>query len=99
MEGRLVGMNGEDCLTIRLYTRRWCGYCTAARRLLKKLDAELEEIPLDNDPELRRSIAEANGNWPTLPMIFIDERFVGGYRELSLLKRSGELDTLIEGAA
>jgi glutaredoxin 3 len=92
-------MNGEDRMTVRLYTRRWCGYCAAARRLLKELDVEFEEIPVGGDPELRRSIAEANGNWPTLPMIFIGERFVGGYRELSRLKRSGELDTLIEGAA
>lgn len=92
-------MNGENGLKIRLYTRRWCGYCTAARRLLAKLDVELEEIPLDGNPELRRSIAEANGNWPTVPMIFVGERFVGGYRELARLKKSGELDRILEGAA
>jgi glutaredoxin 3 len=92
-------MNGENPLTIRLYTRRWCGYCTAARWLLKKLGVEFEEVPLDGKPELRRSIAEANGNWPTVPMIFIGERFVGGYRELSRLHKRGELERILEGAA
>ncbi len=84
---------------VRLYTRRWCGYCTAARWLLGHRKIEYEEIPLDENPELRRSVSQANGNWPTVPMIFIGEHFVGGYRELARLKRCGELDSLLEGAA
>jgi len=92
-------MTNADLPKIRLYTRRWCGYCTVARRLLDHQDIDFEEIPLDGDPELRRSVSQANGNWPTLPMIFIGDRFVGGYRELARLKKSGELDSLLEGAA
>ena len=84
---------------VRLYTRRWCGYCTAARRLLGHHDIEYEEIPLGDNPELRRSVSQANGNWSTLPMIFIGDHFVGGYRELARLNSSGELDSLLEGAA
>ncbi len=92
-------MTSADLPKIRLYTRKWCGYCTAARRLLGHHDIDFEEIPLDGDPELRRSVSQANGNWPTLPMILIGNRFVGGYRELARLKKSGELDSLLEGAA
>jgi glutaredoxin 3 len=95
----MVGMTPEDRPRVRLYTRRWCGYCIAARRLLSGRGIEFEEIPIDGDPELRRSISRANGNWPTVPMIFIGEHFVGGYRELSRLRMNGELDTLLEGAA
>jgi glutaredoxin 3 len=84
---------------VRLYTRKWCGYCTLARRLLNELKVEYEEIPLGEEPALRRSLTEANGGWPTLPMVFIGERFVGGYRELRNLERSGELARLLEGAA
>ena len=91
-------MRSDTRPKVRLYTRSWCGYCTAARRLLKQVEADFEEIPLDGEPELRSSLSRANGDWPTLPMVFIGDRFVGGYRELSLLKKSGELDEMLEGA-
>jgi len=81
-------------LTVRLYTRRWCGFCFAARRLLTKLDIDFEEIPLDGDRELRRSLSKANNHWPTLPMIF-----VGGYTELARVHRNGQLESLLEGPA
>jgi len=85
--------------TVRFYTRRWCVYCFAARRLLTKLEIDFEEIPLDDDPELRRSLSEANNSWPTVPMVFIGEHFVGGYTELARLHRQGHLETLVEGVA
>jgi glutaredoxin 3 len=89
----------EPTPTVRVYTRRWCGYCYAARRLLTKLEIDFEEIPLDGKLETRRSLSEANDHWSTLPMIFIGDHFVGGYRELARLNSSGELDSLLEGAA
>ena len=92
-------MTGAGAPTVRLYTRRWCGYCIAARRLLRKLAIDFEEIRLDGDPELRREISEAARDWPTVPMIFIDERFIGGYTELARLHRRGDLAKLMEGAA
>ncbi len=82
---------------VRLYTRGWCGYCVAARRILTKLEIDFNEVPLDDDPELRRSLSEANSHWPTLPMIFIGEDFIGGYTELSRLIRRGQLTALLEG--
>ncbi len=85
--------------TVRLFTKRWCGYCFAARRLLKKLAIEFEEIPLDGDVELRRSLSEANNDWPTVPMIFVGEHFVGGYTDLVRLNRRGGLKSLLEGDA
>lgn len=85
--------------TVRIYTRGWCGYCVAARRLLAKLEIAFDEVPLDKDRELRRSLSQANNNWPTLPMIFIGKHFVGGYTELSRLHRRGQLQALLEGTS
>lgn len=90
---------GEPTRRVRVYTRRWCGYCWAARRLLTKLEIDFEEIPLDGKSELRRSLSEANNHWSTLPMIFIGEHFVGGYTELVRIHRGGRLEPLLEGAA
>jgi glutaredoxin 3 len=82
---------------VRIYTRRWCGYCFAARRMLTKLKIDFEEIPLDRDPELRRSLSEANNHWSTVPMIFIGDHFVGGFTDLARIHRKGQLETLLEG--
>lgn len=85
--------------TVRLYSRRWCGYCFLARRLLTKLGIDFSEIALDDDPELRRRLSDANNSWPTLPMIFIGDHFIGGYTDLARLNKHGELETLLKGAA
>ena len=88
----------EPTPTVRVYTRRWCGYCYAARRLLTKLEIDFEEIPLDGKPETRRSLSEANNHWSTLPMIFIGDHFVGGYADLARIHRRGQLEPLLEGS-
>jgi len=84
---------------VRLYTSQWCSYCFAARQLLERLGVDYDEIHLDDDPGLRRLVAEAAGNWTTVPMIFIGDRFVGGFTELVALHRNGRLAELLDGAA
>lgn len=83
---------------VRLYTRRWCGYCFAARRLLQKLEVDFEEIRLDGRPDLRRKISTEAGGWKTVPMIFAGDRFLGGFSELADLHRGGELEGIVGSA-
>jgi glutaredoxin 3 len=85
----------RDPKRVRLYTRRWCGYCFAARRLFTKLDVEFEEIPLDGRPDLRRRISAEAGGWKTVPMIFAGDRFLGGFSEVAGLHRRGELEEIV----
>ena len=94
MVGR--AMAGEKSPHIQIFTRRWCLYCAAARRLFKKLGVDFEEIKLDGRPELRREVSERAGGWPTVPMIFIGPRFIGGYAEAAALHRSGALPGLLD---
>jgi len=84
-------MAPDTTVPVRLYTRRWCFYCFAARRLFCRIGVEFEETRLDGKPELRRVISEQAGNWPTVPMIFVGDIFIGGYREAASLHRRGEL--------
>ncbi len=79
---------------VRIYTKRWCGFCFAAKRLFRSLGVPFEEIPVDRDPELRWEVAARAGNWPTVPMIFIGDHFVGGFTEAASLHRTGELLSL-----
>ncbi len=74
-----------------MYTTRWCGYCTSARKLLDAKRVEYDEIPLDGEPAFRQRLFELTGGW-TVPQIVIDGKPIGGFTELWRLDRSGELD-------
>lgn len=80
---------------VRIYTRRWCGYCTAAVRLLRKKKVPFEEIDATGDQDLRRWLFSVTGR-STVPQIFIDGRPIGGYSELVDLENRGQLDEMLE---
>jgi len=75
---------------VRIYTTKYCGYCFLARRLLTKRGIPFEDIDVSRDRELRAKVSAETGH-PTVPMIFIDDRFIGGSDELHDLDRAGEL--------
>ncbi len=75
---------------VRLYTTASCPYCVAAKRLLASLGAEVEEVRLDDQPELWARL-ERELRFQTVPMVFVDDVFVGGYDDLAAMHRRGEL--------
>ncbi len=79
---------------VKIYTRKWCGYCTAALGLLRGKQVAFEEIDCTGDDVKRRWLAEASGQ-STVPQIFIDGSPVGGFSELQALDHSGKLDELL----
>lgn len=81
---------------VTMYTTRWCPFCVAARRLLSSLGVDYDHVSLDGRPELRRELSSANGGWPTVPMIFVGDTFVGGYDDLRRLQREGRLEPMLE---
>ena len=76
---------------IVLYTTRYCGFCNQAKTLLNRKNLAFQDIAVDGDPELRAKISEKAGGYRTVPMIFIDQKFVGGFTELVALEREGKL--------
>jgi glutaredoxin 3 len=80
--------------TIRIYTRRACGWCSMALALLRAKGVVFDQIDATGDTTLRRWLAEVTGR-TTVPQIFVDGRPIGGYMELARLDRRGELDPLL----
>ena len=80
---------------VTVYTSSGCAFCVAAKQLLASIEARFEEIRLDQDPELRLKLSEENNGWRTVPMIFIGQRFIGGFQELMSLHQRGELVRMI----
>lgn len=78
-----------------IYTRQFCGFCTAAKRLLEKKGVTFTEFDATFDPALRQEmIQKANGR-STFPQIFIGSTHVGGCDELYDLEREGRLDKFL----
>ena len=80
---------------IVMYTRKWCGYCTAAERLLDAKGVEYENIDVTGNHEKRKWLVEVTGGRTTVPQIFIDGKSIGGYDDMAALDRRGELDRMI----
>lgn len=82
---------------VRMYCTEVCPYCVRAEQLLRARGVlEIEKIRVDLQPELRVAMMEMTG-LRTVPQIYIGERHVGGYDDLALLDRSGELAGLLAG--
>ncbi len=87
----------SNAAEIVMYSSPLCGYCTAARRLLKKKGVQYTEISTLLDKPRRDEMIARSGR-RTVPQIFIGERHIGGYDELHALDVRGELDGLLEQA-
>ena len=71
-----------------------CGYCFAAKRLLRKKGADFIEINVLGRPERRQEMIELSGR-RTVPQIFVGGQHIGGFTELDALETAGKLDHLL----
>ena len=79
---------------VTLYSADWCPFCIRAKKLLEEKKIPFEEINVDQHPGIREKIVKQTGH-RTIPQIFINDEFIGGFSELSELNANGELDSLI----
>jgi glutaredoxin 3 len=83
---------------VTIYTTRVCGYCVAAKRLMKDRGIAYDEIDVSGDDEKRAWLVRETGQ-RTVPQIFIAGHSIGGYQELAKLDREGALDAMLRAAA
>tara|TARA_B000000557_G_scaffold250243_1_gene236385 strand:- start:2526 stop:2771 length:246 start_codon:yes stop_codon:yes gene_type:complete len=81
-------------LSVVIYSTRNCPFCVAAKALLESLSVKFDEIDLTNDIEKRLEIS-SKYNWRTVPMIIVNDNFVGGFDELNNLYSEGKLEELL----
>ena len=82
---------------VEIYTTMLCGFCYAAKRLLKNKGVAYTEIDIMLKPGVRREMIERAQGKSTVPQIFIDDVHVGGCDELYMLEQNKRLDPLLEG--
>ncbi len=78
-----------------MYTTGFCPYCKMAENLLRSKGVEeIKKIRIDLEPEQRAEMMGKTGR-RTVPQIYIGEKHVGGYDDLTQLEHKGELVTLL----
>lgn len=72
-----------------------CGFSAAVAEILKKLGANFHAVNILEDVEIRQGV-KAYANWPTIPQLYINGKFVGGCDIAKELFENGELKKLVE---
>jgi glutaredoxin len=80
---------------ITLFSRSNCRDCSAVRRFFRERGLKFVEINIDvyteRGKELNQRIGNSNSN-STVPMIFFNEKLIGGLVELNAMRTNGELE-------
>ena len=76
---------------LKIYTSSICGYCIAAKELLKELDISFEEINIDGEPSLRKKMIKESNGRTTVPQIFLGNKLLGGCDDLFAMHQNGDL--------
>jgi monothiol glutaredoxin len=71
-----------------------CGFSARAVEILKRVGVQFKEVNVLTDPAIRQGIKEFS-NWPTIPQVYIDGKFVGGSDILVEMFESGELEKMV----
>ena len=80
---------------ILMYSSSYCPYCTNAEKLLFEKGFDVtEKILVDENPAELQKMMKITGK-RTVPQIFIDKIYIGGFEELRALDLSGELDKIL----
>lgn len=81
---------------VLIYTGPLCGYCDAAKALLKRKNISFDEIDIGKDQEKRDEMLKRSNGAQTIPQIFIGDSHIGGFRQLYALEKENKLDTLLK---
>jgi len=74
-----------------------CGFSAATVEALRDVGAPFAHVNILEDQEKREAI-KAFSNWPTIPQVYINGKFIGGCDIVRELYASGELEELIKAA-
>ena len=82
---------------VEIYTTPLCGFCHAAKRLLRQKRVSFAEIDVSRDAALRNAMIARAGGSRTVPQIFIGAAHIGGCDDLHALDDAGRLDPMLAG--
>lgn len=74
-----------------------CGFSAATVEVFDQLGVPFETVDVLADEEVREAIKHYS-NWPTIPQVYINGKFVGGCDIVRELHETGELEPMVKAA-
>jgi monothiol glutaredoxin len=75
-----------------------CGFSAATIEIFEQLGVPYETVDILADSEVREQV-KIYSNWPTIPQVYIDGKFIGGCDIVRELYETGELQELVKSVA
>ncbi|MFA5627585.1 MAG: glutaredoxin domain-containing protein [Thiohalomonadaceae bacterium] len=80
---------------VKIYSTGTCPICDKAKALLQKWGVAYDEARIDLDQSLLAEFSRVTNGARTVPQIIIDEKWIGGFSDLTELHMDGGLDDLL----
>jgi monothiol glutaredoxin len=74
-----------------------CGFSNQVVQVLKQEGIPFETVNVLTDPEVRQGIKEFS-NWPTIPQLYVNGKFLGGCDIVLEMHANGDLDKELKSA-
>ncbi|MEE8343352.1 MAG: glutaredoxin domain-containing protein [Gammaproteobacteria bacterium] len=81
---------------VKVYGTGVCPICDKTKKLLDKWKIPFDEMRIDLDKEARQEFASVTNGARMVPQITIDNKWIGGFTELTELHMDDALDELVE---
>lgn len=82
-------------MKIVMYSSPYCRYCVLAKELLQGHNLIFTEIDVFKDQTEAQNLIKRTGR-ASVPQIFINDLYIGGYSELNNLKITGKLKQFLK---
>tara|TARA_Y100000590_G_scaffold27743_1_gene31082 strand:+ start:148 stop:462 length:315 start_codon:yes stop_codon:yes gene_type:complete len=71
-----------------------CGFSLAVSNILKHLKVDFKGVNVLDDDDLRQGIKQYS-EWPTIPQLYVDKKFLGGCDIVKEMFEKGELQKVL----
>ena len=74
-----------------------CGFSAATIEIFQDIGKPFATVDVLSDPAKRDAIKRYS-NWPTIPQVYVDGKFIGGCDIVRELHATGELERILDAA-
>ena len=79
---------------VKMYSTATCPICDRAKQCLSKWNIDYDVLMVDEDQAALKEMLRVSNNARSVPQIVIDDKWIGGFSELTELHMDGDLDYL-----
>lgn len=79
-----------------IYTLSWCPYCRKSKAFFRSEGISYKEYQIDDNESKKTEMLERSDGVKSVPQIYIDNKYIGGYDDLIEAKAKGKLSESLD---